>query len=78
MKSRMWEICSYGSVRDWAGNCPVYSTQREKKLIILDDLFAIDNDEPHLGFAHDELVEQGRAQAAFLLAFYPKMSLYYA
>ena len=26
MKSRMWENCSYGSVRGRAGDCPVYST----------------------------------------------------
>ena len=28
MKSRMRESCSYGSVRGWAGDCPVYSTEK--------------------------------------------------
>ena len=30
MKSRMWESCSYGSVRVRAANCPFYSTMKTK------------------------------------------------
>ena len=32
MKSRMWENCSYGSVRGRAGDCPVYSTEAPDSL----------------------------------------------
>ena len=40
LKSRMWESCSYGSVRVRAGNCPFYSTIADCEFKILD--FAAD------------------------------------
>ncbi len=33
MKSRMWESCLYGSVRGGAGDCLVYSTNRESLIV---------------------------------------------